>query len=916
MAEGLYIVDGSGFVFRAFHALPPLTTRAGLPAGAVFGFCGMLIKLEMDYQPSHLVVVFDAATRSFRDELFAAYKAQRKAPPQELVPQFGMVKKAVAAFGITQLAVDGVEADDVIATLVKIARGEGMPVTIVSSDKDLMQLVDDAAPRVTMLDTVKERLYDIAGVKEKLGVPPPEVADLLSLMGDSVDNIPGIPGVGPKTAAALISHFGSLGAIYARLDEVPTVSGLRGGKSVLEKLRLHESDVHLSRKLVALDDAVPLPSSKAPLHGKALLDTLVRAELDVPRVEQMLGELDFARLIDRLRGARRVAQAAVAVEKTARPAITPAGKMSGRVPEILRDANALAGFVEAAGKNTVGVSVAPGVIGIGLATAERSAYVPFSHRYLGAGVQLLFEAARPGLARIFGADVPKHVLGSKDAEVLLGRVGLKLEGVVGDPLLCAYLLDAGDHSLDELVATHLQSTLAARESLTGSGKRALGFDEVEIERAAAVVAAEAEASLLVGAALADAVRFGGHARLLDEVELPLAHVLAEMEAVGIRLDIPRLQELGSRVQHRMEGLETEVRQIAGRDINLGSPKQLQELLFDQLRLPPSKKTKTGWSVDAEVLEELAPLHPVAERIAEHRTLAKLKGTYIDALPSLVDKKTGRLTTNYRQTSAATGRLSSAEPNLQNIPIHSELGKEIRDAFRAQPGWLLIAGDYSQIELRVLAHMSKDPVLVDAFSRNEDIHRRTVVEMFGAERADDVGLRRVAKMINYGIIYGLSDYGLSQRLGIERDEARRYIDGYLRTYKGLAAYVDGLIEIAYREGGSRTMLGRFRPLPELASKSRQVRMAGERMARNTPVQGTAADVLKLAMVDVAQALAGSGTGARMLLTVHDELVVETPADRAEEVKEILGVAMRLEKTLPLDVPLKVDLGVGETWAKAK
>ncbi|HWE29537.1 MAG TPA: DNA polymerase, partial [Polyangia bacterium] len=475
-----------------------------------------------------------------------------------------------------------------------------------------------------------------------------------------------------------------------------------------------------------------------------------------------------------------------------------------------------------------------------------------------------------------------------------------------------------EHDVTSLCDARLGTKIESRTDLLGSGKKALAYDMLELERAAKYAGCQAEATLAVGALLRAELEARGMVKLLDDLELPLARVLAVMERHGVKLDTQWLHTLGVDVATKLGAIEKEVATLAGNDeINLGSPKQLQELLFDKLGLPGIKRTKTGWSTDADVLEELAPLHPIAAKILEHRVLMKLKGTYIDALPAVVDPRDGRLHTSYRQTVAATGRLSSTEPNLQNVPIRTELGKEIRRAFVAAEGSMLVAADYSQIELRVLAHLSKDPVLIDAFQRDQDIHRRTVIEMFGPDKADDKALRSVAKMINYGIVYGLSDFGLAQRLGIERADAKRYIEGYLKTYAVLDKYMNDIVADAYRDGGTRTLLGRFRPIPELGARNRMLRSAGERMARNTPIQGTAADLLKLAMIDVQRMLDQDNkgnSGTKMLLTVHDELVLETPAADAEAMGKKL--VDKMENVWKLDVPLKVDLGIGRTWADAK
>jgi DNA polymerase-1 len=542
--------------------------------------------------------------------------------------------------------------------------------------------------------------------------------------------------------------------------------------------------------------------------------------------------------------------------------------------------------------------------------------VPFGHRYLGVPHQLDVMQGLDILALVLAADHPrKHVHGLKDALILLERYNARIGGVASDPQVASYLIDPNEeHDVASLCGRRLAQPIESRAELTGTGKKAIAYDTIEVERAAKYAGCQAEGALSVGALLRAELEARGILKLLDELELPLARVLAVMERHGVKLDVAWLKTLAVDVDKKLGEIEKEVTQLAGAEINIGSPKQLQELLFEKLALPGIKRTKTGWSTDADVLEELAPLHPVAAKILEHRTLAKLKGTYIDALPLVVDPRDGRLHTSYRQTVAATGRLSSTEPNLQNVPIRTDLGKEIRRAFIAADGHVLIAADYSQVELRVLAHLSKDPVLIDAFRKDEDIHRRTVIEMFGVENADSHKLRSVAKMINYGIVYGLSDFGLSQRLGIERADAKKYIEGYLKTYAVLDRYMHKIVEDAYRDGGTSTLLGRFRPIPELQARNRMLRGAGERMARNTPIQGTAADLLKLAMIHVQRMLDRDAPDVKMLLTVHDELVLEAPVARADEMAKRLRDKM--ESVMKLEVPLKVDVGAGKNWAEAK
>jgi DNA polymerase-1 len=927
MAEqnALYLVDGSGFIFRAYHALPPLSTKAGVSTGAVYGFTQMIIKLETEHRPSHLAVIFDAGGSSSRSQLYAEYKANRVEPPDDLKPQFGLVRKVVETFGIPMIEAGGVEADDIIATLVGKAKEHGQRVVVVSSDKDLMQLVDE---QVVLHDTMKNApqgfTYDAAAVEEKFGVPPSQLGDVLALMGDSIDNIPGIPGVGPKTASALIREFGSLDNLIARADQIAAVKGLRGAASIAEKVKTHVEAVRLSRQLVALDAHVALPLE---------LDALARREPDMARVETLLRELEFIRLLDRLKPiahrppvlpgvtpepaptptAPLVAPPVdISIGKPPPRVITDEGELRVLASELLR-ASELALVLESSG----GPPSSAALIGLCLAAPEmQTVYIPVGHRYLGVPAQLGVDKVLDILKLVLAAAQPrKHVHGLKDAIVLLTRYDARLGGIASDPQVASYLIDPNaEQDVAALCQARLGVTIESRAALLGSGKKAIAFDTLDIARAAPFSACQAEATLAVGALLRAELEARGMLKLLDDIELPLARVLAVMERHGVKLDTAWLHKLGVDVDKRLEGIEKEVAALAGQEINLGSPKQLQELLFGKLGLPSTKRTKTGWSTDADVLEELAPLHPVPAKILEHRVLAKLKGTYIDALPQLVDPRSGRLHTSYRQTVAATGRLSSTEPNLQNVPIRTELGREIRRAFVAAEGCQLVVADYSQIELRVLAHLSKDPVLVDAFKRDQDIHRRTVIEMFGEAKADDPQLRSVAKMINYGIVYGLSDFGLAQRLGIERADAKKYIDGYLKTYSVLDRYMNKLIEEAYREGGSRTLLGRFRPIPELSAKNRMLRSAGERIARNTPIQGTAADLLKLAMIVVQRMLDKEAPEVKMLLTVHDELVLEAPEGKAEPIGERLRE--RMEGVMPLDVPLKVDLGIGKSWADAK
>ena len=958
--DSLYLVDGSNFLFRAFHAMPPMTTKAGVPTGAVRGFASMLLRLIGDERPSHLAVVFDAGGRDKRAELFPAYKQNRDECPPELRPQFDMAHRMVKALGLVSIEAVDAEADDVIATLAVQARLAGLPVVIVSSDKDLMQLVVDGG--IELLDTMKEegrgKRFGSKEVTEKWGVGPSQLGDVLALMGDSSDNIPGVPGVGPKTAAQLIGHFGSLDAVIKQLQEKGDLGDvtIRGKDKLAATLREHREQLDLTRKLVALDEAVPLSVGIEQLGRK----TISREDL-----LGLLNELEFTTLLRRLTapggmpGMPDLSDATIPVppaptgkeSKLVAPVATDA-KSAAPAPELSESASELERWIAAPATapevilteaqlrtwlggitGCAGLALVPllcgeghkapsarlgTLVGLALFTPTTTpAYIPFCHRYLGAPTQLTLAEALPLLAPILGdAKVRKLVYGSKDVYLALDAHGIKLDGVVSDPALCSYLLNPAEtHTLGALAARHLPPgypPLELRESLCQSGKHALQIDQIDAARTASYATGEARAIFLLGELLLQ--RLGAESRtLLDKLELPLARVLATIERHGILIDVPVLERLSRETEAKLRALEADIERQAGVRINLNSPKQLAELLFEKMGLQSSKKTrgKTGMSVDAEVLESLAAENPIARQIMEHRSLTKLKGTYMDQFPLLRDKQTGRLHTSFQQVVAATGRLSSTEPNLQNIPIRSELGQEIRRAFIAPPGHQLIAADYSQIELRVLAHLSGDPLLTESFRNGEDVHARTAIEMFGPEEGKTSDKRRAAKMINYGIIYGLTDYGLATRLGIERKVAKQYILEYFARYRRVQEFMDELVARARSEGGARTLLGRFRPLPELNGRNFPLRGYAERMAKNTPIQGTAADILKQAMIDVQAELTRQEPQARMLLTVHDELVLETPTERAESVGQL--VQQTMERAAVLSVPLKVDVGIAHSWA---
>jgi DNA polymerase-1 len=906
----LYIVDALNFLFRAFHALPPLTTTKGLQTGAIYGLSQMLLRIEREHRPTHLCVVYDAPGDNFRNEIFPEYKAHRPPMPPELAAQMALTRQIVEAFGLTQLEIPGFEADDIIATLAKVAKAAGMQVVICSSDKDLMQLCDGD---VSVLDTMKNRRLGVEEVREKFGVPPELVGDVLALMGDSIDNVPGVVGIGPKTAAELINKFGSLDALLAGAAEI---KGKRGA-SIVEA----RESIRLSRELVRLRDDVPLPNTLAELH---------RVDPDQQRLGGLFRELEFSRLAEQLTAFDKE-NAGNSSGAVAAPApVAPAPLPEPPVPvDTILDRTALAELarqIEAAGAVGItalydGVSAVRGdLVGLGFALpAGRRVYLPFHHRYLGAPV-CLPEAALAELAAVLASTaVAKHAHDVKTLEVLLGQRGLALGGVASDPMLAAYLLDAArtHYDLDVVASSEGLAPPAARSSWMGTGASARPGSDISVEEVGPRLGAEAAASLALAERQAPQIVKGGFEALYRDMELPLADLLAKVECRGILLDVGKLREIGHEVGTSLVALESEIHAIAGGPFNIASNKQLADVLFGKLSLPVGRRTKTGPSTDADTLEELAALHPVPAKIVEFRALSKLRGTYIDALPALVNPATGRLHTSFNQAVAATGRLSSSNPNLQNIPIRTELGRRIREAFVAKPGHLLVSADYSQIELRILAHFSQDPAFLEAFRSGQDIHLRTAAEVFGVPLEGVTGeQRRIAKAINFGLVFGQSDFGLAQVLRIPRAQARAYIDSYFARYAGVRAYMERAIADARDAGAVSTLLGRRRPLPEIRATRAQDRAYAERIARNTPIQGSAADLLKLAMIRVERGIAGKGGAvaeAALLLTVHDELVFEVPEAGVPEFKQ--WIKNEMEMVYELAVPLVVDVGAGATWGAA-
>ncbi len=917
-SDVLYLIDLSGYVFRAYHALPPLSNSRGEPTHAVLGTVNMLQKVVGERRPHLLAVAMDSPGPTFRHALDARYKATRPAPPPDLSQQMARVEQIIRAWDVACFGENKLEADDLIAAVTQRALREQFRVVIVSADKDLMQLVHDDDARVVLWDSMRDRVYGPSEVREKLGVAPSQVRDYLALTGDTSDNVPGVPSVGPKTASDLLAQFGSLDGIYASLDKVAR-------PKLRESLREHEGDARLSRQLVTLASDAPIEWQKTKLlWGGA----------DVVELRRIYTELGFNRQIEQLDALADAAREAAAAKRDVASAASslPAGHSADsqpqqRVYDCVLDMDTLAHDVrEASDKREIGIAVQAttddavkaDLVGVSLATEPgRAHYVPLSHRYLGCPPQLRWEQVRAALGPLLSdARISKVGHDLKRMAIVLERAGARLEGPLFDTMIAAYLIDPeAPNGLPELARRELGLAVLRFDDATGKARAPHpSFDEIDVERAATFGAADAELALALRGRLEPRLAAEGLDLLMRDVEMPLARVLAAMEAHGVLVDVPTLERLGRDVEQQLRDLEADCKRIAGRDFSVRSRDQLEKILFDELKLPTVKRTpKGGRSTDADVLEALAERHLLPARILAYRELDKLKGTYIDALPKCVNQATGRIHTRFDQAVAATGRLSSSDPNLQNIPVRTELGRAIRAAFVAPPGHVILSADYSQIELRILAHLAQDPELIDAFATAGDVHARTAALIFDKPQdqvtADE---RRAAKTINFGVIYGMGDSALAKQLGIPRDQAARFIAAYFERYAGVARFMEQTVESARQGEAVRSLLGRRRFLPNLHSANRALRFEAERIARNMPIQGTAADILKLAMVEVGNATAPSVT-ARMVLTVHDELVFEVPERDAE--KEGERIRRSMQDAMKLSVPLIVDVGSGPNWALA-
>ncbi len=885
--QRLILIDGSSYIYRAYYAIRHLSNAQGMATNAIFGFTNMLLKVMRELQPDHLAVIFDSKGPTFRKDIYPEYKANRAAMPEDLVPQIPYIKKVVEGFNLPAIEKPGFEADDIIATLAREFAAQGMDVTVVTGDKDLMQVVSD---RVRLLDTMKDKVYGPAEVAERFGGAD-KVIEVQALAGDSSDNIPGVPGIGEKTAKALIDEFGDLENLLANLDQV------KGKRR--ENLETYADQARLSKRLVTLVDTLELDADYADF---------ALTEPDREALTALFKECEFHKLLQEFSSDTRASAAGADYR-----CVLNAADLDAMLAA-LKGAKRFAFDTETTGLDPLRAEL----VGLSFSVAPGAAwYVPLGHHYLGVPDQLpkkkVLDAVRPLLGS------PDHLKIGQNLKydlLVMARAGVAVTEPLFDTMLASYLANpaAKSHGMDNLAAELLDYRTISFSEVAGSGKKQVGFDAVEVEKATVYAAEDADITLRLYEKLLPMLAEQQQEELFNDVEMPLLSILTGMEQAGIRIDPEFLGGLSAEMEKKLAVLEKQIHEMAGGSFNIGSPKQLGEVLFERLGLPKGKKTKTGWSTDVEVLNNLGEEHEIAARILDFRSLSKLKGTYTDALPKLIHPETGRIHTSFNQAITSTGRLSSSDPNLQNIPIRTEEGRRIREGFIPADGCLLLSADYSQVELRILAHMADEPALKESFARGEDIHRRTASEVLGVfpDMVTDEQ-RRAAKAINFGVIYGMSAFGLAKQLGIGRREAQQFIDTYFERYPGIRTFMDARIAEAREKLYVSTLLGRRCAVPEILSKNGAVRGFAERNAINYPVQGSAADIIKVAMVRIARRLAAEKLETHMLLQVHDELVFEVPQKELGDVTIL--VREEMEGAVELSVPLLVEIGSGRNWREA-
>ena len=899
----LVLFDGNALVHRAYHALPTLTVaKTGEIVNAVYGFASMLLKTINKLKPSHCAIAFDRKAPTFRHQLYEQYKAHRPAAPQELISQLGRVRQLAQTFNIPIFELDGYEADDILGALSHQASEQGIDTIIVTGDADTMQLV---SPRVRVLYPKPRRpfsdtmLYDEDAVSRKYGVGPEHIADLKALAGDTSDNIPGVPGIGEKTGTKLIQQFGGVDQIYKRIDEVTPVK-------LKEKLEQNEAIARKSKVLATIVTQMPVTLN---------LDDCRVSNYNRQLVVQLFRELEFGSLLPKLPEAEAVTPGAAAVK--IRPQIKRQYKIISTISALeelvkrLKEARFFAFDLETTGLNPMLAQL----VGISFSPAPGEAYyIPVGHVGWGQVEQLPLKQVIGRLKPLLeDARLAKAAHNGKYDMTVLAEYGVSVSNLTFDTMVAAYLLGEKPLGLKSLAFSRLGIEMTPITELIGSGAKQISMSQVEISRASNYACADADMTLRLAELLGAELHQQELWQLFAEVEMPLVPVLTSMGRNGVALDSDLLRQMSHRLGERLLTLAAEIYNNVGHEFNINSPRQLGSVLFEELKLPPGRKTKGGYSTGASVLDELRGAHPVIELILDYRQLSKLKSTYIDALPALINPKTGRLHTSFNQTRTATGRLSSSEPNLQNIPVRGELGREIRRAFIAPSGSHFLAGDYSQIDLRALAHLSQDEVLLTAFGRDEDIHASTAAQLFdvGASQVT-AEMRRLAKTVNFGVIYGMSEYGLEQATELSHKEARQFISAYFEKHPGVKKYLESTKQQAREQGYVQTLLGRRRYIPEVNSSNRQLREAAERMAINMPVQGTSADIIKVAMINLDREMARLKVRSKLLLQVHDELIFEVPDDELEIMREL--VTRLMSTALKLSLPLKVDIKTGSNWGE--
>jgi DNA polymerase-1 len=883
----LILIDGSSYLFRAFYAIGHLSNSKGLPTNAAYGFTQMLLKVLKDHRPDYLAVIFDSKAPTFRSEIYKEYKANRPAMPEGLAPQIPYIKKIINGYRIALLEMEGYEADDLIGTVAKGLESE-VDVVIITGDKDILQLVSH---RIQVYDTLKEKRFGVEEVVGRFGVSPEQVVEVMGLSGDAIDNIPGVRGIGEKTAIQLIQTYGSIENLLIHVEEIHR-------KKLKENLKTHGDLARLSKQLATIHTDVPITYQ---------LKDFSLSPPDLRSLKEIFKELEFNKLLKELS------------EK--KPSQSPT-----RDYRLITDRNELLALLDDLRKapsfsidleTTSSYPMWADLVGISLSYAPHQAfYIPLGHRGQETIQQLplprVLEELRPILE---DGEIKKVGQNIKYDWIVLKRYGIHLQGIDGDTMIASYLLNPTkhNHNLNEIAQEYLDRSLTNYKEVVGTGMKAVTFDQIDLEKARDYSCEDADVTFQLSHLLLPKLKEGGFKDLFDQVEMPLVMVLAKMEMNGVKIDLDLLQEYSKEIETQLQQKVERIYGLAGEVFNINSSQQLGKILFEKLKLPVVKRTKTGSSTDVEVLTKLSLQHDLPLEILGYRNLNKLKSTYIDALPKLIHPKTGRVHTSYNQTVTATGRLSSSDPNLQNIPVRAEEGNRIRQAFIPEKGWSIVSADYSQIELRILAHLSQDETLINAFQNDEDIHARTASEIFEVPiEKITPPMRREAKVINFGIIYGMSAYGLSQQLGTDPKIAQAYIDEYFKKYTGVQTYIEKGLEEARQNGYVMTLLHRRRYLPDIHSPTVAIRQATERMAINTPLQGTAADIIKLAMIHIQNQIEELGLSTKMIMQVHDELVFEVFKEELQ--KTISMIQNKMETVMDLSIPLKVSIYSGKNWAE--